>query len=96
MNGRYDVSCWTSSLVEISRDSSPNEQTYGTHEVLEDPPIPHASLMSCDTDHSASSLIFACSASTCACSFARWAFCMNRRLKVPLLRVFPDIAASKN
>jgi hypothetical protein len=36
-------------------------------------------------------LTCACSASTSASCFARWAFCINRRLKVPVLSVFADI-----
>jgi hypothetical protein len=54
-------------------------------------PSPHASRTSFETSHSASSLTLACSNSAAESCLARAAFCMKRRLKVPLLNALAAI-----
>jgi hypothetical protein len=54
-------------------------------------PSPHDAFTLDETSHSASSLTFACSSSAVASCFARAAFCMKRRLRVPLESAFPAI-----
>lgn len=97
MNGIYDVSCAALSLQPHQTHRHPGHgksRTTGAYRALQTHlgKGPHDARTAAGTSHSASSLIFACSSSAVASCFAREAFCMNRRLSVPLLSVFPAMA----